>query len=71
MRDQLTQSDIDKMQQEIEYRKLVKRPELLEAVKETRAHGDLSENFEYHAAKKEKNKQHRSFPMIPKQMKSV
>lgn len=56
MRDQLTQSDIDKMQQEIEYRKLVKRPELLEAVKETRAHGDLSENFEYHAAKKEKNK---------------
>ena len=29
MRDQLTQSDIDKMQQEIEYRKLVKRPELL------------------------------------------
>ena len=40
MRDQLTQSDIDKMQQEIEYRKLVKRPELLEAVKEARAHGD-------------------------------
>lgn len=56
MRDQLTQSDIDKMQQEIEYRKLVKRPELLEAVKETRAHGDLSENFEYHAAKKRRIK---------------
>ena len=51
MRDQLTQSDIDKMQQEIEYRKLVKRPELLEAVKETRAHGDLSENSEYDEAK--------------------
>ncbi len=56
MRDQLTQSDIDKMQEEIEYRKLVKRPQLLESVKETRAHGDLSENFEYHAAKREKNK---------------
>jgi transcription elongation factor GreA len=56
MRDRLTQSDIDKMQKEMEYRKLVKRPELLEAVKETRAHGDLSENFEYHAAKREKNK---------------
>lgn len=56
MRDQLTQSDIKKMEEEIEYRKLVKRPELLESVKETRAHGDLSENFEYHAAKREKNK---------------
>ena len=56
MRDQLTQSDIDKMKEEIEYRKLVKRPELLESVKEARAHGDLSENFEYHAAKREKNK---------------
>lgn len=56
MRDQLTQSDIDKMQEEIDYRKLVKRPELIEHVKEMRAHGDLSENFEYHAAKREKNK---------------
>lgn len=56
MRDQLTESDIKKMEEEIEYRKLVKRPELLESVKETRAHGDLSENFEYHAAKREKNK---------------
>ena len=45
-----------KMQEEIEYRKLELRPKLLEEVKETRAHGDLSENFEYHAAKKEKNK---------------
>jgi len=33
----------------------VVRPECLEAVKEARAHGDLSENFEYHAAKREKN----------------
>lgn len=56
MRDQLTRSDIDKMQEEIDYRKLVKRPELIEHVKEMRAHGDLSENFEYHAAKREKNK---------------
>lgn len=56
MRDQLTESDIKKMEEEIEYRKLVQRPQLLEAVKETRAHGDLSENFEYHAAKREKNK---------------
>lgn len=52
---QLTQKDIDAMKAEIEYRKVVVRKELLEDVKEARAHGDLSENFEYHAAKKEKN----------------
>lgn len=55
MYDELTQSDIQKMKEEIEYRKLVVRKEALEAVKEARAHGDLSENFEYHAAKKDKN----------------
>ena len=44
------------MQEEIEYRKVTLRKQLLEDVKETRAHGDLSENFEYHAAKREKNK---------------
>lgn len=56
MYDKLTKSDLKKMQEEIDYRKLELRPRLLEEVKETRAHGDLSENFEYHAAKKEKNK---------------
>ena len=56
VRHQLTQRDIEKMKEEIEYRKLVVRKELLEHVKEARAHGDLSENFEYHAAKKEKNR---------------
>ena len=56
MYDNLTQSDIDKMEREIEYRKLELRKELLEDVKEARAHGDLSENFEYYAAKKAKNK---------------
>ena len=55
MYDELTQKDIQKMQEEIEYRRLVVRKEALEAVKEARAHGDLSENFEYHAAKKDKN----------------
>ncbi len=56
MHDRLTASDIEKMKQEIEHRKLVVRPEAIAAVKEARAHGDLSENFEYHAAKKDKNK---------------
>ena len=56
MYDKLTKSDVKKMQEEIEYRKVTLRKQLLEDVKETRAHGDLSENFEYHAAKREKNK---------------
>lgn len=56
MKDKLTESDIKKMEEEIEYRRVTLRPQLLESVKETRAHGDLSENFEYHAAKREKNK---------------
>ena len=52
----LTRQDIQKMKEEIEHRKVVVRKELLEQVKEARAHGDLSENFGYHAAKKEKNR---------------
>ena len=55
MYDELTAKDIQKMEEEIEYRKLVVRKEALEDVKEARAHGDLSENFEYKAAKKFKN----------------
>ena len=55
MYDKLTRSDVAKMEAEIEERKLVRRPELIAAVKEARAQGDLSENFEYHAAKHEKN----------------
>ena len=55
MREKLTKSDVEKIQAEIEHRKLEVRPKCLEAVKEARAHGDLSENFEYHAAKKDKN----------------
>ena len=56
MYDKLTRSDLKKIQDEIDYRKLELRPRLLEDVKETRAQGDLSENFEYHAAKRKKIK---------------
>ena len=55
MYDKLTKVDIEKMQQELDYRIGVKRPEILEEVKLTRSYGDLSENAEYHAAKREKN----------------
>ena len=56
MYNELTKNDIKKMEDEIEYRKLVVRKEAIEAVKEARAQGDLSENFEYYAAKRDKNK---------------
>ena len=55
MHNELTRKDIRDMEEEIEYRKQVVRPKALEDVKVTRAQGDLSENFEYHAAKKFKN----------------
>ncbi len=56
MFDELTQVDIDKMKEELEYRITVVRPEILEEVKLTRSYGDLSENAEYHAAKRERGK---------------
>ncbi|MDD7267517.1 MAG: transcription elongation factor GreA [Lachnospiraceae bacterium] len=55
MREELTKEDIRRIEEEIEHRKLVVRKETIEAVKEARAQGDLSENFEYYAAKREKN----------------
>ena len=55
MNNELTEKDIADMEAEIEHRKVVVRKELLEHVKVARAQGDLSENFEYYAAKKEKN----------------
>lgn len=71
MYDELTQSDIKKMQEEIEYRKLVVRPKALEEVKETRAHGDLSENFEYHAAKKVKNQNESRIRYLERMIKTA
>ena len=56
MHDELTQVDIDKMQAELEHRINDLRPKLIEEVKVARSFGDLSENFEYKAAKREKNR---------------
>ena len=55
MAEELTKEDVRKIEEEILKRKLEIRPRLIEAVKEARAQGDLSENFEYYAAKREKN----------------
>lgn len=71
MFDNLTKRDIEKMQQEIEYRKLVVRKEALEAVKEARAHGDLSENFEYKAAKQDKNRNESRIRYLEKMIKTA
>ena len=56
MYDELTREDLRKMQEELDYRRLELMPELIEEVKRTRAFGDLSENFEYKAAKQAQNK---------------
>ena len=71
MYDELTASDIRKMEEEIEYRKLVVRPKALEDVKEARAHGDLSENFEYNAAKKYKNQNESRIRYLERMIKTA
>lgn len=71
MFNQLTQKDIEAMEAEIEERKLVIRPKLLEAVKEARAQGDLSENFEYYAAKREKNRNESRIRFLERMIKTA
>ena len=71
MYDNLTKDDIKKMQEEIEYRKLVVRKEALEAVKEARTQGDLSENFEYKAAKQDKNRNESRIRYLEKMIKTA
>lgn len=56
MHDELTKQDIEKMQAELDMRRLERMPQLIEEVKRTRAFGDLSENYEYKAAKQEQNR---------------
>lgn len=71
MYDKLTRKDIEKMEKEIEHRKLVVRKEALEDVKEARAHGDLSENFEYKAAKKFKNENESRIRYLERMIKTA
>lgn len=71
MFDKLTARDIQRMQEEIEHRKLVVRPQALEDVKEARSHGDLSENFEYYAAKKFKNQNESRIRYLEKMIKTA
>jgi len=71
MYDELTKQDIAKIQEEIDHRKLVVRHEALEALKEARAQGDLSENFEYYAAKRDKNKNESRIRYLERMIKSA
>ncbi len=71
MGEQLTRSDVEKIREEIEYRKLVVRKRELEAVKEARAQGDLSENFEYKAAKQDKNRNESRIRYLEKMLKNA
>jgi len=71
MRERLTESDVKKIEAEIEHRKLVVRKEAIEAVKEARAQGDLSENFEYYAAKRDKNKNEGRIRYLEKMLKTA
>lgn len=49
----LTQRGADALREELKHRKSVERPRIVNAIEEARAHGDLKENAEYHAAKEE------------------
>ena len=71
MFDKLTPSDIKKMEEEIEHRKLVVRKEALEDVKTARAQGDLSENFEYKAAKQFKNRNESRIRYLEKMIRTA
>lgn len=71
LHEKLTASDVRKIEEEIEHRKLVIRKEALESVKEARAHGDLSENFEYKAAKQYKNKNESRIRYLEKLLKNA
>lgn len=71
MHDKLTETDIRKMQDEIDYRKTEVRTRALEDLKEARAQGDLSENFEYYAAKKFKNRNESRIRYLEKMIKTA
>lgn len=71
MRERLTENDVKKIEEEILHRRLVVRKEALEDVKVARAHGDLSENFEYKAAKQFKNQNESRIRYLEKVLKTA
>ena len=71
MGEKLTKDDVKKLQAEIDHRKLEIRPKALEDVKTARAQGDLSENFEYYAAKKFNRENNSRIEYLEKMLKNA
>ncbi len=71
MRDELTKEDIKKMREELDYRNYKLMPEILEEVKRARAFGDLSENYEYKAAKQAQNENRRRIRYLEGMIKTA
>ena len=71
MYDKVTEKDIKRMEEEIEHRKIVIRKKAIQDVQEARAHGDLSENFEYKAAKQYKNQNESRIRYLEKMIKTA
>ena len=71
MHDELTAVDMQKMREELREREEVLMPKILEDVKFARSFGDLSENFEYYAAKREKNKNESRIRFLERMIKTA
>ncbi|MCC8140101.1 MAG: transcription elongation factor GreA [Lachnospiraceae bacterium] len=71
MQEKLTKKDVEKIQAEIDHRKLVLRPQILDAVREARAQGDLSENFEYYAARRENGSNNSRIRYLERMLKNA
>ena len=71
MYDELTKVDIEKMEEEIRYRTTELRPKLIEDVKVAREFGDLSENFEYKVAKRDKNRNESRIRYLERMVKTA
>lgn len=71
IREELTEKDVEKIQAEIDYRKTVVRKEAIEAVRTAREQGDLSESFEYYAAKRDKNKNEGRIRYLERMLKNA
>ena len=69
MGEQLTEGDVKRITDEINHRKLVERPQILKELKAARAQGDLSENFEYYAAKRANNQNNSRIRYLEKMLR--
>ena len=70
-REQLTKDDVRRIEEEIDYRKQVVRPKALEDLKYARSLGDLSENFEYYAAKRANNQNNSRIRYLEKLLRTA